>query len=74
MNKKQKKETIEEIREYGDGSPIELDTELPSRYNQLTEQRIIVRAYNECGHCCTEIDLLDLIAWIKKNKPNLLND
>jgi hypothetical protein len=34
--------------------------------------RLAVRALNEGGHNCTEVDLLDLIAWLKANRPELL--
>jgi hypothetical protein len=27
--------------------------------------RVVVRAYNECGNNCTDVDLMDLIAWAK---------
>lgn len=40
----------------------------------LTERngRQVVYAQNEGGHNCTEVDLLDLIAWLRANKPEVL--
>jgi len=35
-------------------------------------ERLVVRALNEGGHNSTEVDLLQLIAWLKTNKPELL--
>ena len=34
--------------------------------------REVIVAFNECGYNATAIDLLDLVAWLKKNKPELL--
>lgn len=34
--------------------------------------RFVVRAFNEGGYNCTDVDVLDLIAWIKANKPEWL--
>lgn len=50
-------------REYAEEFPVELDKH---------EGRYIVRAFNEGGCDLTEVDLFDLLEWIKKNKPELL--
>ena len=34
--------------------------------------RVIIIAYNEGGYNKTEVDLLDVIEWVKENKPELL--
>lgn len=34
--------------------------------------RLCVVAYNEAGHNSTQVDLLDLIDWVKLNRPELL--
>ncbi len=36
--------------------------------------RLQLRASNQGGHDWTTIDLLDLLAWVKKNAPELLKD
>lgn len=32
------------------------------------EKRLVVRAWNQGGHDCTEVDLADIIAWVKENR------
>jgi hypothetical protein len=34
--------------------------------------RLAVRALNEGRHNCTEVDLLELLAWVKANRPDLM--
>lgn len=34
--------------------------------------RWVVKALNEGGCNCTEVDVLQLVAWLKKNRPDLL--
>ena len=55
-----------DVREHGEGLDVELahDTEAGGR--------LVIRAYNEAGHASTAVDLLDLIAWLKANRPDLL--
>ena len=60
-----KKTTI--AREYSEGMEVGVDREEDSN-------RWIVRAYNEGGHNCTEVDILDLVDWLRKNKPDLLQE
>jgi len=55
--------TMEGVREYCEERQVEFDHR---------DGRPVVRATNEAGHNCTEVDLLDLIAWIKANRPELL--
>jgi hypothetical protein len=35
--------------------------------------RVMVRAINEGGYACTEIDLLDLVLWLQKIAPDGVN-
>ncbi len=63
---------MEGVREYAEEYPVKLGLEEPSEYNKLKENRITVLASNEGGCNGVGIDLLDLIDWIKKNKPELL--
>ena len=62
--------TDTEIREYtGElGVQIGVEDDLPS----TGRQRLVVRAWNEDGHNSTLVDLRDLIAWVKANRPELL--
>ena len=34
--------------------------------------RLVIKALNECGHNSTEVDLVELLEWIKQNRPELL--
>lgn len=31
-----------------------------------------LRVYNEGGHCYVEVNLTDLVEWMKQNRPDLL--
>lgn len=35
--------------------------------------RLVIRAVNEGGYNCTEVDLEQLISWLRNNRPELLN-
>ena len=41
-------------------------------YKAHMNERWVVVARNEAGYNCTQVDLLQLIEWVKKNKPELL--
>ena len=51
------------VREYAEGYPVVLNDE---------RDRLTISALNEGGHNCTEVDLLEVIAWVKANRPELL--
>lgn len=53
---------MEGIREYAEGNPVQL----------VEGNRPRIAAYNEGGYNGTEIDLLDLLGWILKNRPDLI--
>lgn len=54
------------VREYNDELPVKCLFDNPT-------QRLCVVALNEAGHCSTWVDLLDLLAWLRKNRPDLLD-
>lgn len=66
---------LQGVREYAEGYGVEL-VETNGYYQENGEYRdagrLAVRAFNEAGHNFTEVDLLDLIAWLKANRPELL--
>lgn len=35
-------------------------------------KRLVIQAINQGGYDSTEVDLLDLISWLKENRPDLL--
>ena len=47
---------LETVRELTEGEPLEIWSR---------SGRIVVRAFNECGHNYTEIDLMDLLGWAR---------
>lgn len=50
------------VREYAEGGSPE--------FGQRGDGRKVIRAYNEGGHACTEVDLEDLLEWLGTNyKP-----
>jgi len=55
---------LEGVREYCEKEPVEIDTE---------NGREVIVAANEGGHNSTRVDLLDLINWLKKHRPELLS-
>ena len=63
------------IREYAEGMEVgiadwqlvEMGASLPTG-----EVRLVIEALNEGGHNGTHVDLRDVIAWVKANKPELL--
>ena len=54
-----------EIREYSEEMRVEI-------LFSEEHKRWIVKALNEGGYNWTQVDLIDLIEWIKINKPELL--
>lgn len=68
------------VREYAENYDVflrhltEEDADFARRLGDLPEEpgREVIVAYNEGGFNCTEVDLLDLIDWLKANRPELL--
>lgn len=56
---------LENVREYAEELPVELC---------IHKGREVIHATNEGGFNSTSVDLLDMIAWLKKNRPELLAD
>lgn len=58
------------IREYN-----EHDEEVEVKYKKLHDGsfRWVIEAYNEGGYNSTQVDLLDVIAWVRENRPELLS-
>lgn len=51
------------IREYAEGIVVEIGPR---------KDRLCVIAYNEAGCCQTNVDLLDVISWVRKHRPELM--
>lgn len=50
--------SLPDVREWNEHLPVELWV---NRAN-----RLVLRAYNEDGHNSTEVDVVDLLAWLKR--------
>lgn len=53
------------VREYSADYPVELREDEDNG-------RLVIRAINEGGHNVTHVDLLDLLAWLRSRRPDLL--
>ena len=56
---------VDGVREYGDEMTVYLSHHCG---------RLVVIAQCECGWNHTAVDLLDLLAWVKERKPELLEE
>jgi hypothetical protein len=52
------------VREYTEHYAVKLDR-IGSSW------RLVIRAFNEGGMNCTSVDLLDVLKWVKANRPDL---
>lgn len=64
------------IREYNEGREVEIGI-LEDYYSCVRNDpslcdRQVILAFNEGGHNSVRIDLLDIIDWVKENRPELL--
>jgi hypothetical protein len=64
------------VTEYAEGYGVRL-VETTGTYGGLGKPhegagRLAIKALNEAGHNCTEVDLLELLAWVKANRPDLM--
>ena len=66
---------MEGVREYAEYMPVRLIKRHPCYMEHYeSEQRWVIDAVNEGGHNGTEVDLVDLLRWLKENRPELLED
>ena len=64
------------VTEYAEGYGVRL-VETTGAYVGLGREnegkgRLAIKALNEAGHNCTEVDLLQALAWVKANRPDLM--
>ena len=66
------------VSEYAEGFEVEL-VQTNGRYKHGVQDseregsgRWVVRAKNEGGYNCTEVDILDLVDWLRQHRPDLL--
>lgn len=60
------------VTEYGDELPVFLVETLGTYPDLKGVGRVVVKAYNEAGHNSTEVDVRQLIMWLRANRPDLL--
>ena len=58
-----KRIVMQGVREYAEKMPVELVTK---------NGRLCLSALNQGGYDGTDIDLVDVLAWLKANRPELL--
>ncbi len=59
------KVVMDGVREYCESYPVRL---------MERDGRLCIEAENEGGYNSTEVDVLDVLAWVKKFRPDLLRD
>ena len=64
------------VTEYAEGYEVRL-VETTGAYDGISKERpgagrLVILALNEAGHNCTEVDLLELLAWVKAHRPDLM--
>lgn len=61
------------VREYGEGDSVLLKTTTEDSFGEeLPTPRLTLVATNECGYNATSVDLLDVLQWVKRYRPDLL--
>ncbi|MFM7011996.1 MAG: hypothetical protein ACKO0Z_22145 [Betaproteobacteria bacterium] len=65
---------LDDVSEYCECYPVYIDTVKGNDYSLgENEERMVLCATNQGGFDGVAIDLLELVAWLKKNKPELLS-
>ncbi len=62
------------IREYAEGMPVSVSVISTDCNTNPIEPRICIGALNEGGYNGVDVDLQDIIDWVKKNEPEMLKD
>lgn len=55
--------TMNGVTEYNEGMEVSLSE---------TDGKLVIKALNEAGYNSTEVDLLQLLEWVKTNRPDLI--
>ena len=58
------------VREYSEGDSVDLDLR-QSDDKKDGDGRFVIIASNQGGHDCTQVDLLDLLVWIRTYRPEI---
>lgn len=54
------------VTEYEEGMEVKL---VYQKNRHTKKERYMVLAMNEAGHCCTRVDLIQLLEWVRDNMP-----
>jgi len=66
---------MKDVRSYGEDLGVHLGKIEKCDCNDENDAgRYVVIAYNDRGYNYTTVDLVDLINWVRNNKPELLDD
>lgn len=57
---------MEGVREYAEEMAVHL-------VKAADEDRWVIKAWNEAGYNSTEVDLFDLLYWLRKHRPDLMS-
>jgi spore coat polysaccharide biosynthesis protein SpsF (cytidylyltransferase family) len=60
-----------QIREYHESNVVRIGRDCPD-FDNLSLSREIIEATNESGTNYVVIDLIDVVDWVKKNRPEML--
>lgn len=69
---------MEGVTEYSEGYEVRLVETTGVYLSGIPEHqcpgygRLVIKASNESGYNCTEVDLLEMLAWLKSNRPDLM--
>lgn len=63
---------MEGVTEYGDDLDVELVLRKGEIVNGVPYDRWVIAAYADAGCTYTQVDLLELVDWLKKHRPDLL--
>ena len=59
------------VTEYAEGYPVKLNMTAPDETNPNRPVRIVIEAKNEGGCNITQVDLLELLTWVKANRKDI---
>jgi len=60
------------VQEYCEEMSVKLIQRIDELEDGIGNGRWVIKALNEGGYNSTEVDVLQMIDWLKKNRPDLL--
>ncbi|MDY6895514.1 MAG: hypothetical protein SVO01_08895 [Thermotogota bacterium] len=62
------------VQEYCEEMPVKITKTKGLHPSKKGKGRLVVKAFNEGGFNSTEVDLLQLIEWVRKNMPDVISE